>query len=67
MSVANDGVKMSGNAKQTLYMCLIDYTKAFDRIKHDMLFGNPVERRSTRQRSKHNQTYLPPAESHSAI
>ena len=37
MTVANNGGKMSGNAK-TLYMCFIDYTKAFDRIMHDMLF-----------------------------
>ena len=37
MSVANHGGKMSGNEK-ILYICIIDYTKAFDRIKHDMLF-----------------------------
>ena len=24
--------------KKTLYICFIDYTKAFDRVKHDMLF-----------------------------
>ena len=38
MSVANNDGKMSGNAKKTMYICIIDYTKAFDRIKHDMLF-----------------------------
>ena len=37
MSVANNDGKMSGNAK-TLYICFIDYTKAFDRVKNDMLF-----------------------------
>ena len=37
MSVANNGGKISGNAK-TLYICFIDYTKAFDRVKHDLLF-----------------------------
>ena len=29
---------MSGNAKKPLYICFIDYTKAFDRVKHDLLF-----------------------------
>ena len=24
--------------QKTLYICFIDYTKAFDRVKHDMLF-----------------------------
>ena len=38
MSVANNDGNMSGNAKKTLYICFIDYTKAFDRVKHDMLF-----------------------------
>ena len=37
MSVANNDGKMSGNAKNT-YICFIDYTKAFDRVKYDMLF-----------------------------
>ena len=37
MSVANNGGKMSGNVK-TMYICFIDYTKAFARVKHDMLF-----------------------------
>ena len=38
MSVANNGGKMSENAKKTLHICFTDYTKTFDRIKHDMLF-----------------------------
>ena len=38
MSVANNGGKMSGNAKKPMYICFIDYTKAFDRVKHDLLF-----------------------------
>ena len=38
MSVANNDGKMSGNAKKTLYICFVEYTKAFDRVKHDMLF-----------------------------
>ena len=49
--------------KKTLYICFIDYTKAFYRVKHDMLF----ESRSTRHRNKHNQKSLPPTKSHSAI
>ena len=39
MSVANNGGKMSGNVKKKkLYICFIDYTKAFDRVNHDLLF-----------------------------
>ena len=38
MSVANNGGRMSGDAKNTFDICFIDYTKAFDRDKHDMLF-----------------------------
>ena len=39
MSVANNGGNVSGNAKKNLYIiCFNDYTKAFDRVKHDMLF-----------------------------
>ena len=34
MSVANKGGNMYGNAKK-LYICLIDFTKAFDRVRHD--------------------------------
>ena len=37
MSVANNDGKISGNAKKTLYICFIDYTKAFDRVKHEIL------------------------------
>ena len=37
MSVTNNGGKTSGNAKKH-YICFIDYTKAFDRVKHDLLF-----------------------------
>ena len=44
------------------YICFIDYTKVFDRVKHDLLFEI-----LSRQRNKHNQKSLPPAESHSAI
>ena len=40
MSVANNGGKSSGNAKKHLqaYICFIDYTNAFDRVKHDIIF-----------------------------
>ena len=38
MSVANNGGKMSGNAKKTVYICFIDYIKVLDRVKHDLLF-----------------------------
>ena len=37
MSVANNGGKMFG--KKTLYICFIDFIKAFDRVKHDMFFS----------------------------
>ena len=42
MSVANNGGKMSGNAK-TVYICFIDYTEAFDRVKHVLLFDRKPE------------------------
>ena len=58
---------MYGNAKNTLYICFIDYTKTFDRVKHDLLFeilskaGVPDKELNIIKKD------LPPTESHSAI
>ena len=37
MSVANNDGNMS-EMQNTLYICFIDYTKAFHRVKHDLYF-----------------------------
>ena len=56
MSVANNGGKMSGNSKKHCTFVSLITPRYLTELS-----------RSTRQRNKHNQKSLPPAESHSAI
>ena len=50
----------------TLYICLIDYTNAFDRIQHDILF-EILSKAGVPDKEIHIIKSLPPAESHSAL
>ena len=51
----------------TLYICFIDYTNAFDRIQHDMLFFEILSNAGVPDKEINVSKYLPPAESHSAL
>ncbi len=55
--------------QQTLYICFIDYTKVFDRVKHDLLFAIQTKAGVPDKEIDIIQTlYLQaPAESQSAI